>query len=61
MLHGRVFLFGMNYTILVPAIIIKISWALEDTQKFIDIIETVYRGTHGLVISRKDYTSKYCY
>ena len=22
----------------------KINWALEDTQEFIDIVETVYRG-----------------
>lgn len=42
----------------------KISWALEDTQEFIDIIETVYRGARkgrGLVISPKDYSTKYRY
>ena len=22
----------------------KINWALEDTQEFIDIVETIYRG-----------------
>ena len=42
----------------------KISWALEDTQEFIDIVETVYRGARkgrGLVISPKDYSTKYRY
>ena len=42
----------------------KISWALEDTQEFVDIVETVYRGARkgrGLVISPKDYSTKYRY
>ena len=63
----------------------KINWALEDTQEFIDIVETVYRGARkgdfyylfffkiifyniivhilgrGLVISPKDYSTKYRY
>jgi len=42
----------------------KINWALEDKQEMIDIIETVYRGAkkgRGLVISPKDYSTKYKY
>ncbi|MBA0784725.1 hypothetical protein Gotri_000050, partial [Gossypium trilobum] len=38
----------------------KINWALKDKQKFIDIIETVYRGARkgrGLVIAPKDYST----
>lgn len=29
----------------------KINWALEDTQEFIDIVETVYRGARKGKIS----------
>lgn len=42
----------------------KISWALADKQEFIDIIEIVYRGARkgrGLVVSPKDYSTKYRY
>jgi DIM1 family U5 snRNP protein len=38
--------------------------AMEDKQEFIDIVETVYRGARkgkGLVISPKDYSTKYQY
>lgn len=42
----------------------KINWAMEDKQELIDIIETVYRGARkgrGLVVSPKDYSTKYRY
>lgn len=42
----------------------KINWAFHDTQEMIDIIETVYRGAkkgRGLVVSPKDYSTKYRY
>ena len=42
----------------------KINWALENNQEMIDIIETVFRGARkgrGLVISPKDYSTKYKY
>ena len=42
----------------------KINWAIEDKQEFIDIVETVYRGARkgrGLVVSPKDYSTKYRY
>lgn len=42
----------------------KINWPLEDKQEMIDIIETVYRGARkgrGLVVSPKDYSTKYRY
>lgn len=42
----------------------KITWAMEEKQEMIDIIETVYRGAkrgRGLVISPKDYSTKYKY
>ena len=42
----------------------KINWAFEGKQEMIDIIETVYRGAkkgRGLVISPKDYSTKYKY
>ncbi len=42
----------------------KINWALADKQELIDIIEIVYRGARkgrGLVISPKDYSTKYRY
>ena len=42
----------------------KINWALNNKQEMIDIIETVYRGAkkgRGLVISPKDYSTKYRY
>ena len=37
---------------------------LEDKQELVDIIETVYRGVRkgrGLVVSPKDYSTKYRY
>ncbi|CAI7871657.1 unnamed protein product, partial [Closterium sp. NIES-54] len=42
----------------------KINWALKDKQEFTDIVETVYRGARkgrGLVVSPKDYSTKYRY
>ena len=42
----------------------KINWAFNDKQEFIDIVETVFRGARkgrGLVISPKDYSTKYRY
>lgn len=42
----------------------KINWALEEPQEMIDIIETIYRGARkgrGLVMSPKDYSTKYRY
>lgn len=34
----------------------KINWALEDTQEFIDIVETVYRGARkGELFEKKNY------
>lgn len=42
----------------------KINWAIEDKQEMIDIVETVYRGARkgrGLVVSPKDYSTKYRY
>ncbi|KDN47741.1 putative DIB1-17-kDa component of the U4/U6aU5 tri-snRNP [Tilletiaria anomala UBC 951] len=40
----------------------KINWAITDKQELIDIIETVYRGSskgRGLVVSPKDYSTRY--
>ena len=42
----------------------KINWAMEDKQELIDIVEVVYRGARkgrGLVVSPKDYSTKYRY
>ncbi|KDD73938.1 DIM1 mitosis protein [Helicosporidium sp. ATCC 50920] len=42
----------------------KINWAMTDKQEFIDIVEVVYRGARkgrGLVVSPKDYSTKYRY
>uniref|UniRef100_A0A7S3FZR3 Thioredoxin-like protein 4A n=1 Tax=Palpitomonas bilix TaxID=652834 RepID=A0A7S3FZR3_9EUKA len=42
----------------------KINWALSNVGEFIDIVETVYRGAkkgRGLVVSVKDYSTKYKY
>ena len=42
----------------------KINWVLGDRQEMIDIIEIVYRGAskgRGLVVSPKDYSTKYKY
>ncbi|KAK9432119.1 4A/4B type thioredoxin-like protein [Lipomyces doorenjongii] len=42
----------------------KLNWVLEDKQELIDIIETIYKGAkkgRGLVISPKDYSTKYRY
>ena len=42
----------------------KINWAFNNKQEMIDIIEVVYRGARkgrGLVISPKDYSTKYRY
>jgi DIM1 family U5 snRNP protein len=42
----------------------KMNWALNDKQDMIDILETVYRGARkgkGLVVSPKDFSTKYKY
>lgn len=42
----------------------KINWALNSSQELIDIIEAIYRGAkkgRGLVVSPKDYSTKYKY
>ena len=42
----------------------KINWAISNKQEVVDIIETVYRGARkgkGLVLSPKDYSTKYKY
>ena len=42
----------------------KINWAIHDKEEMIAIIETVYRGGRkgrGLVMSPKDYSTKYLY
>ncbi|KAG9043115.1 U4/U6-U5 snRNP complex subunit dib1 [Tulasnella sp. UAMH 9824] len=42
----------------------KINWAMDNKQELIDIIETVYRGAskgRGLVVSPKDYSTRYRY
>ncbi|EZG55558.1 mitosis protein Dim1 [Gregarina niphandrodes] len=42
----------------------KINWAMNDKQELIDVFETIYRGARkgrGLVISPKDYSTKYRY
>lgn len=42
----------------------KINWAMNNKQEMIDIIEVVYRGAkkgRGLVVSPKDYSTKYRY
>ena len=42
----------------------KINWAMDDKQEFMDIVEVVYAGARkgrGLVVSPKDYSTKYRY
>lgn len=42
----------------------KINWTLQDVQELIDIVETVFVGARkgrGLVMSPKDYSTKYRY
>ncbi|KAJ2713049.1 Thioredoxin-like 4A, partial [Coemansia spiralis] len=42
----------------------KIDWAIEDQQELIDLVEIVFRGARkgkGLVVSTKDYSTKYRY
>ncbi|KAJ1999769.1 U4/U6-U5 snRNP complex subunit dib1 [Coemansia thaxteri] len=42
----------------------KIDWAIDDEQELIDLIEVVFRGARkgrGLVVSPKDYSTKYKY
>ncbi|KAJ2522886.1 U4/U6-U5 snRNP complex subunit dib1 [Coemansia sp. RSA 2049] len=42
----------------------KVNWAIEDPQELIDMVEVVFRGARkgkGLVLSVKDYSTKYKY
>ncbi|KAG0613594.1 hypothetical protein M758_6G114200 [Ceratodon purpureus] len=42
----------------------KINWAVRDKEEFIAIVETVFRGAkkgRGLVVSPKDYSTRYRY
>jgi len=42
----------------------KINWPVEDKAEMISIVETVFRGARkgrGLVVSPKDYSTKYRY
>ena len=42
----------------------KMTWALEDKQDMIDLLEVVYRGARkgkGLVVSPKDFSTKHKY
>ncbi|KAI1393235.1 mitosis protein dim1 [Hypoxylon trugodes] len=42
----------------------KLNFVLEDKQELIDIVETVYKGAkkgRGLVVSPKDYSTRYRY
>jgi DIM1 family U5 snRNP protein len=42
----------------------KITWAIEEKQEMIDLIEVVYRGARkgrGLVVAPKDYSTKFKY
>mmetsp|Transcript_8522 Transcript_8522/g.7077 ORF Transcript_8522/g.7077 Transcript_8522/m.7077 type:complete len:105 (-) Transcript_8522:38-352(-) len=42
----------------------KINWPMNNKQEFIDILEVIYRGARkgrGLVVSPKDYSTKYKY
>lgn len=42
----------------------KINWAMNNKQEFVDIVETIYKGARkgkGLVISPRDYSTKYKY
>lgn len=42
----------------------KMNWLLESKEELIDIVETIYRGARkgrGLVVSPKDYSTRYRY
>lgn len=42
----------------------KINWAIDNKEEFIDLAESIYRGARkgrGLVVSPKDYSTKYRY
>lgn len=42
----------------------KINWAIEDKQEMLDILEVVWKGAKkgkGLVVSPKDYSTRYRY
>ena len=42
----------------------KLNWVLEDKQELINKIETIYKGVEkekGLVVGRKDYSTRYGY
>ncbi|VDN97287.1 unnamed protein product, partial [Rodentolepis nana] len=42
----------------------KVNWAIDNKQELLDLIESIYRGARkgrGLVVSPKDYSTKYRY
>ena len=42
----------------------KMTWALENKQDMIDLLEVIYRGARkgkGLVVSPKDFSTKHKY
>lgn len=42
----------------------KINWALQETQELVDLAEVVWKGARkgkGLVVSPRDYSTKYKY
>jgi DIM1 family U5 snRNP protein len=42
----------------------KLNWVLEDKQELIHFIETIYQGAkkgRGLVVTPKDYSTRYRY
>uniref|UniRef100_A0A1I8EUU5 Mitosis protein dim1 n=1 Tax=Wuchereria bancrofti TaxID=6293 RepID=A0A1I8EUU5_WUCBA len=60
--HIMVDLGGLNQTIgLGTGNNNKINWLITDGQELIDILETSARKGRGLVVSPKDYSTKYKY
>ncbi|VDL57241.1 unnamed protein product [Hymenolepis diminuta] len=42
----------------------KVNWAISNKKEFLDLVESIYRGARkgrGLVVSPKDYSTKYRY